>query len=55
MRGPQWSWLPWVRRRMKQAARRAVLAAAQRQQRAEYERAVQRRLSTIDQERPANS
>ncbi|SDY09685.1 hypothetical protein SAMN05444365_101654 [Micromonospora pattaloongensis] len=42
MRGPQWSWLPWVRRRAKQAVRRAVLAAAQRQQRAEYERAVRR-------------
>jgi len=35
--------LPWVRRRAKEEARRAILAEAARQQRAEYERALQLR------------
>ncbi|HEY8534377.1 MAG TPA: hypothetical protein VIL44_11020 [Micromonospora sp.] len=47
MRGPQWSWLPWVRRRIKEEQRRAILEEAARQQRLEYEKAVQLRLRGI--------
>ncbi|SDZ39868.1 hypothetical protein SAMN05444365_11326 [Micromonospora pattaloongensis] len=45
LRGPQWRWLPWVRRRARRAARQAILDAAAQQQRREYERACARRIA----------